>query len=142
MPFSSRAGSRRPIKSGGDPLSPQKMRPTQRERAAFARLQRLLPALTDTTPPRAAVPKGPPTATASTSATFAFHADESGASFSCSLDGAAFRFCPSPVTFTGLAPGRHRLAFRATDQEGNTGRSERYAWTISGSATAHVGAGG
>ena len=132
-------GQQAAIVSGGDPLSPQRMRPTQRERAAFARLQRLLPAVVDTTPPRAALPKRPPNATASTSATFAFRADESGARFSCSLDGATFRFCPSPVTFTGLAPGRHTLAFRATDQEGNTGRSERYAWTISGSATGTSG---
>jgi hypothetical protein len=73
--------------------------------------------------------------TASTSATFAFRADESGATFSCSLDGAAFRFCQSPATFTGLARGGHTFAFRATDAEGNTGPAEHYAWTISGSTT-------
>jgi hypothetical protein len=127
-------GQQSVVPTGGDPRPPQRMRPTPREQAEFARLQRLLPALTDTTPPRPTVRRRPPTLTASTNATFAFAANEGGVRFSCSLDGSAPRFCTSPVTLRNLAPGRHTLAIRATDQEGNTGNAQRFAWTVSGRA--------
>jgi hypothetical protein len=132
-------GQQSVVPTGGDPLPPQRVRPTRPERTAFARLQRLLPALTDTTPPRSRVRRRPATVTASSNATFAFGANERGARFSCSLDGGALRFCPSRVTLRNLAPGRHTLAVRATDQEGNTGSAQRFAWTITGRAAAASG---
>ena len=94
-------GQQAAIRNGGDPLSPQRMRPTPRERAAFARLQLLLGASTDTTPPRAAVPKGPPNSTSSTSATFALHADESGVEFQLLTRRRRFSLLPEPCDVHG-----------------------------------------
>ena len=122
------------VPTGGDPRKPLRMKPTSRERAAFKQLERRLPRLQDTTPPTTTILKGPPSPTKSTSATFVFRASEAGATFSCSLDGAAFRFCSNPARVVGLAPGRHRLAVRATDREGNTGKPVRFTWTIRGRA--------
>jgi DNA-binding beta-propeller fold protein YncE len=44
---------------------------------------------------------------------FAFSSNQAGASFECSLDGAAFAACKSPATFGPLGKGSHRLAVRA-----------------------------
>jgi hypothetical protein len=51
--------------------------------------------------------------------TFSFSSSEPGSTFACSLDGAAFVACVSPVTYTALAPGSHTFAVRATDSAGN-----------------------
>jgi hypothetical protein len=48
------------------------------------------------------------------SASFALHASQAGVSYQCSLDGAAFSPCASPVSYGGLAPGSsHTFAARA-----------------------------
>ncbi len=48
------------------------------------------------------------------SAAFALHGGQAGASYECSLDGAAFSPCASPVSYGGLAPGSsHTFAARA-----------------------------
>jgi hypothetical protein len=127
-------GQQSTVPTGGDPGPAVRMRPIRRERVAFARLQRLLGPITDRTPPNATPSRRPPRLTASTSATFVFRANEPGVSFSCSLDGAAYRACSGRVTFRSLAPGPHRLAIRATDQEGNTARPKTFAWRIRGRA--------
>ena len=65
------------------------------------------------------------------SATFAFAATETraAATFECSLDGASFAACPSPVTVT-VANGGHSLAVRAKDSAGNVDPSPATAsWT-------------
>jgi hypothetical protein len=46
-------------------------------------------------------------------ASFDFSATQSGASYQCSLDGAAFSACSSPVSYDGLS-GSHTFAVRAT----------------------------
>jgi hypothetical protein len=51
-------------------------------------------------------------------AVFSFSADEP-ASYACSLDGAAYTPCDSPTSFSGLHPGWHVFAVRATDEAGN-----------------------
>jgi hypothetical protein len=52
----------------------------------------------DADPPETTILSGPPATTASRSATFSFTADEFPAVFQCSLDGAVFFFCSSPVS--------------------------------------------
>jgi len=42
------------------------------------------------------------------------------ASFTCSLDGAAYSSCESPMRYTDLDPGWHTFAARAVDTAGNT----------------------
>jgi hypothetical protein len=69
----------------------------------------------------------PDASTSATSASFAFTADEQTA-FECSLDGAAFASCTSPVSFAGLETGGHRLVVRALDAAGNSSENA-YTWT-------------
>jgi hypothetical protein len=73
----------------------------------------------DTTPPETYIDSGPSGIAEENTATFSFSANESGAAFSCSLDGGAFSACGSPQTYTGLADGTHTFAVRATDPAGN-----------------------
>lgn len=51
--------------------------------------------------------------------TFTFTASEAGATFTCSIDSAAFAPCASPFTTPRLARRRHRLRVLATDAVGN-----------------------
>jgi len=69
----------------------------------------------DTTPPETSVLAEQPEPD---SALFAFGADEE-ASFTCSLDGAAFTPCNSPSLYSNLQPGWHTFAVTATDAAGN-----------------------
>jgi hypothetical protein len=86
----------------------------------------------DLTAPQTTVDSGPADPTTATDATFTFSANEAGSTFECSLDGAVFAACTSPVTYTGLAPGAHTFAVRATDPAGNTDASPAtYSWTVS-----------
>jgi hypothetical protein len=90
----------------------------------------------DTTPPETTITSGPSGTTTSTSASFAFSSSESGSTFQCHLDTAAFAACTSPASYSGLAPGTHTFAVRATDAAGNvdpTPASE--TWTISSSSS-------
>jgi hypothetical protein len=69
--------------------------------------------------PTTTVIDGPSGDVSGASQTFRFTADEAGATFACSLDGAAFTPCASPATYGGLGAGGHTFAVRATDAEGN-----------------------
>ncbi|WP_082282730.1 Ig-like domain-containing protein [Myxococcus hansupus] len=73
----------------------------------------------DTIAPDTTLSGGPTGTTAATDATFSFTANESPATFECSLDGAPFTTCTAPVTYTGLADGSHTLRVRAVDAAGN-----------------------
>ena len=75
--------------------------------------------LPDTTPPDTTIDTGPPAETPQNSATLTFSANEQGASFQCSLDGAQYGACTSPHTVSGLSVGNHQLRVRATDAAGN-----------------------
>ena len=51
--------------------------------------------------------------------------------YECSLDGASFTVCTSPVTYPGAALGGHTFAVRAVDLQGNTDLTPAtHAWTI------------
>ena len=52
-------------------------------------------------------------------ARFSLVADEADVGFRCSLDGAAFADCSSPLVLSGLSGGRHTLQVRAQDEAGN-----------------------
>jgi hypothetical protein len=89
----------------------------------------------DTYPPETTITSGPASLSASPDATFAFTSDESGSTFECSLDGAAFASCSSPATYTGLADGAHTFDVRATDSSANTDATPAGAsWTIDATA--------
>ncbi len=67
--------------------------------------------------------------TTATSATFRFTAGVSGATYSCSLDGAGFSTCVSPASYSGLGDGAHAFAVRAT-ANGATGGPAQRTWTV------------
>jgi hypothetical protein len=69
----------------------------------------------DLTPPQTSLSAAYPTGDA---ARFTLGADGS-ASFTCSLDGAAYAPCGSPTVLSTLDPGWHTFAVRATDAAGN-----------------------
>lgn len=73
----------------------------------------------DTLPPKTTFSEKPEAETVSTSATFGFES-ETKATFQCSLDGAAFGTCSSPVSFDSLPLGSHVFQVKATDAAGNT----------------------
>jgi hypothetical protein len=71
-----------------------------------------------------------PVGTAPT-ATFAFTADRPGTTFQCSLDGAAWGTCASPVTTRSLAAGAHAFQVRGRDRYGRLDGSPAVAaWRI------------
>ncbi|MBE2316813.1 hypothetical protein DVA67_012590 [Solirubrobacter sp. CPCC 204708] len=82
----------------------------------------------DRTAPDTTIGSGPSGPVASTSAAFTY-TSEPGATFQCSLDGAAFGACP--VNYTGLAQGPHTFQVRAHDAAGNFDASPATrAWTV------------
>jgi hypothetical protein len=88
-----------------------------------------------TAPPRPQLVQQPPNPSASTSATFAFVDRETGATFECALDGAAFAACTSPQTYTGLSAARHRFQVRAVDLAGNRSAVTEYSWRATPATT-------
>jgi Mg-chelatase subunit ChlD len=72
--------------------------------------------------------------TTSTSMTLVFSGNDTGVGldhFECSIDGASFTNCTSPVQIKSLADGSHTLEVRAQDKAGNKGSSPAsFNWTI------------
>jgi hypothetical protein len=71
---------------------------------------------------------GPEGTVADTSAVFSFTANVRGATFECSLDGAAPARCTSPITYTGLADGNHTFLVNA--EAGRERSSARRLWRV------------
>ncbi|HEX8437475.1 Ig-like domain-containing protein, partial [Archangium sp.] len=85
----------------------------------------------DTTKPETTITSGPSGSTSESSATFHFSANEPGVTYECSLDGAAYTPCTSPVTFNDLAPGEHTFQVRSRDTAGNVEASpDSRTWTV------------
>lgn len=85
----------------------------------------------DFTAPQTTISSGPAAATASTSATFEFGSSEGASTFVCSLDGAAYTACSSPVAYNGLAIGAHSFSVAATDAVGNADQSPAtWSWVV------------
>lgn len=64
-------------------------------------------------------------------ARFALVATETDVAYRCSLDGAAFAGCSSPLVLSGLGAGRHTLHVVARDRAGNADATPaRRSWTV------------
>lgn len=50
--------------------------------------------------------------------------------FSCSLDGHAFSFCSSGISYTNLADGNHTFEVRVQKRDGSLGDGDFYSWTV------------
>ncbi|HSE81724.1 MAG TPA: Ig-like domain-containing protein, partial [Gaiellaceae bacterium] len=101
----------------------------------------------DADEPETTIDSSPADPTTSTSASFAFSADEGGSSFECRIDGGSWSACTSPRNYTSLTDGSHTFAVRATDAAGNTDASPAsFTWlvdtTAPSSTTAFPAAGG
>jgi parallel beta-helix repeat protein len=84
----------------------------------------------DTAAPQTTIATGPQ-GTTGPDATFTFTSNESGATFECSLDNAAFAPCTSPKQYTGLSSGSHQFRVRARDAAGNVdGSPASRSWTV------------
>jgi parallel beta-helix repeat protein len=82
-------------------------------------------------PPVTTIDSGPDPMTVSTTAVFTFSANEPGATFECSLDGADFAECTSPAEYAGLGVGSHELRVRAVDVDGLADLvPASYQWTV------------
>jgi hypothetical protein len=71
---------------------------------------------------------GPPSASRDGSAVLRF-SGESGANFTCALDGSGFADCQSPLVLTGLADGEHLLRVRQ-HVEGVASPAAQRLWTV------------
>ncbi len=88
--------------------------------------------LITTGPPDTTLTATPPATTTSTSASFSFTANPAaGATFQCSLDGAAYTTCTSPQAYTGLAVSSHTFNVRAVNAGGTDATPATFTWTIS-----------
>jgi hypothetical protein len=93
------------------------------------------PPPSDTTAPETAIDSGPSGTVSSASASFGFSSSETGSTFQCSLDGAAFASCASPKDYTGLSEGSHTFEVKATDAAGNTDTTPASrSWTVNTTA--------
>jgi hypothetical protein len=71
----------------------------------------------------------PGQSTSTDAAEIRFRASEDGVAFTCTLDGAVFEPCASPIALAGLAAGQHTFSVLATDEAGNVGKPASATWT-------------
>jgi len=91
----------------------------------------------DTIPPSLTITAGPGSGTTSgPRVTFSFTVSDG--TVSCSLDGAPFTACASPISYS-LPAGAHTFTVRAVDGAGNVASQAR-SWTVACSAPDTVGA--
>jgi parallel beta-helix repeat protein len=87
--------------------------------------------IVDIIAPDTTITAGPVGLVNSPAASFSFTATEANSTFACSLDGAAFNTCTSPITYTGLTNRSHIFQVRATDALGNLDTTPAsQAWTV------------
>lgn len=86
--------------------------------------------IVDRTAPVLTFTQTPPASTEATTALFGWNTDDSTATETCTLDGAAVTCVNYTARLTGLTPGNHTFAVRAQDPAGNVGGTS-YTWTIS-----------
>ena len=87
----------------------------------------------DTAPPTgtAVIASGPDPQTASSVATFQFSYGTDGTSGLCSVDGAAFAPCATPITIPSVNEGAHTFRVKPVDAAGNVGANiTTYTWDV------------
>ncbi|MGE4131052.1 MAG: hypothetical protein AB7F86_05405 [Bdellovibrionales bacterium] len=84
----------------------------------------------DTTPPVVLLNKAPSAVTAAQTATFEFSSADASAKFECSLNGAPFQACQSPVSLTSLPDANYVFEIRATDPAGNISEVIQHPWRV------------
>src|SRR5439155_6611879 len=83
-----------------------------------------------TPPPAPTIDTRPADLVNATSAPFTFSDSETGATFLCSLDEAAFVACTSPRTYSSLGDGTHTFNVEAKDAAGNESLPTSDSWTV------------
>lgn len=101
-----------------------------RSPAAGGNAATALASVADGAPPETTISMKPPALTRTARALFRFAANEP-ATFECSLDGAPFATCSSPLQLTGLATGPHTFRVRAVDAAALTDPTPaEHSWTV------------
>jgi uncharacterized protein YjiK len=90
--------------------------------------------IADNDPPDTAIDSWPVNPSNSAAAHFTFSASQPASAitgFECSLDGAPFTACISPVSYTGLTDGSHAFQVRAVDYAANVDPTPAsFTWTV------------
>jgi hypothetical protein len=81
-------------------------------------------------PPDTRIVTAPTATTHRATATLVFASVPAGATFECSLDGAAFVPCPATLTTAALRGGQHRLAVRSVSAAGRDPTPAVASWTF------------
>lgn len=87
----------------------------------------------DLTAPSVSITSAPASLLIATDAVFSFEVQDpisSVAYIECSLDGAPFTTCTSPISYSGLGNGAHTFDVRGTDRVGNQSASVRHNWFV------------
>ncbi|MCM2354718.1 MAG: LamG domain-containing protein [Pseudobdellovibrio sp.] len=83
----------------------------------------------DTVEPNTSLDSQPVATNYSLVSAFTFSSNEASVVFQCSLDGAVYSTCASPLNFSSLVNGAHTLNVRAVDQAGNVDSTPAsYSW--------------
>ena len=80
--------------------------------------------------PETTIDSGPSDYEQTASANFAFSSNDAGATFQCSLDGAAFTACTSPAPYSSLAEGPHVFEVQAVSGTDVDPTPARWRWTV------------
>jgi hypothetical protein len=86
-------------------------------------------------PPAPTIDTDPTNPTTATTAAFTFSDTQSGVTYQCSLDSAAYATCASGVSYSTLAVGSHTFAVEALAGAGNNSTATSYNWTINAPPT-------
>jgi large repetitive protein len=81
-------------------------------------------------PPPPSIGTKPADPTSQTSASLSFTDAESGVSYLCKLDNAAYGPCTSPASYSSLKEARHTFSVEARDAAGNVSSATSYSWTV------------
>src|SRR6185295_11924095 len=118
------------LTSGGAPVAFTRETIKGVEYAAFLASAAAYTAVYDPGPPETDITLKPAAISASAAATFGFTASQAAATFTCSLDGAPFTACASPIAYASLANGAHTFAVQAATATGADATPASYGWTI------------